>query len=592
MHTVTFKVKTLVGLGRCSVFVVGNCPELGNWVPNLATPLSLHSSSRTEDHWSGQICVKSTYIIEYRFFIGCALRESENSLVISTQSWESFELPRTVTLSESESEIDCGEVTYGCDSNGQVKVNSGWLTGQSEVQLRLSNLFIENIASTDVFVGCVSMETKQSVASRSNMSTLLCSPVFYTAFGVDGPNVMPQNGIKFDVNNGFLTLKVQTCLVNQMTLKIVLSTMGDAGCLVEVGNIFLKPSSGNKAEVLQMPIVTKQQELIGSLNIDILVIDSLKDVLVEGCFVPRHWRQDGTSLTIGHRGMGSTFINGVKSARFPENTIQSFTEASKNGADMIEFDVLLTRDEIPVIFHDFTGRACAVLPDNKSSLPLEVSVVDLTLQQLQSFKVQKCLDSTYAFPSADDERPFPTLQSCFEKVDPNMAFDVEVKYCMNRRDTKKLEDGLNWFPERNKYVDVIISTILQHAGNRLIILSCFDPDVCVMLQAKQARFPVVFLSQGETKKYPAYLDPRASTLRLAIEFAAAESLAGIAVHSEGLLKDMDLITCAKSRDLAVFCWGTDNNSVSNLSLLRSSGIDGICYDRIDEFKVPVRSSLN
>lgn len=48
---------------------------------------------------------------------------------------------------------------------------------------------------------------------------------------------------------------------------------------------------------------------------------------------------------IGHRG---------NRAYAPENTIESFTQAVALGADAIEFDVRLSADGIPVVFHDPT----------------------------------------------------------------------------------------------------------------------------------------------------------------------------------------------------------------------------------------------
>ena len=50
-------------------------------------------------------------------------------------------------------------------------------------------------------------------------------------------------------------------------------------------------------------------------------------------------------LIIGHRGA---------SAFAPENTMAAFNLAIESGADGIEFDVRLSRDQIPVIIHDDT----------------------------------------------------------------------------------------------------------------------------------------------------------------------------------------------------------------------------------------------
>ena len=38
---------------------------------------------------------------------------------------------------------------------------------------------------------------------------------------------------------------------------------------------------------------------------------------------------------------------------FVENTIDSFREAHNRGAQMVEFDIVLTKDKIPIVYHDF-----------------------------------------------------------------------------------------------------------------------------------------------------------------------------------------------------------------------------------------------
>lgn len=50
-------------------------------------------------------------------------------------------------------------------------------------------------------------------------------------------------------------------------------------------------------------------------------------------------------LVIGHRGAR---------AIEPENTIRSLKRAIACGADMVEIDVRLSRDRIPVVMHDET----------------------------------------------------------------------------------------------------------------------------------------------------------------------------------------------------------------------------------------------
>ena len=58
----------------------------------------------------------------------------------------------------------------------------------------------------------------------------------------------------------------------------------------------------------------------------------------------KRWEKDGV-IILGHRGF---------SASYPENTLLSFREAISAGADGVELDVRLTRDNQVVVIHDST----------------------------------------------------------------------------------------------------------------------------------------------------------------------------------------------------------------------------------------------
>ena len=75
-------------------------------------------------------------------------------------------------------------------------------------------------------------------------------------------------------------------------------------------------------------------------------------------------------------------------ANIRENTVASLKYAAEIGADMVEFDVQLSKDLIPVIYHDF--HACIALKRKKEQDQtdlLEIPIKDLTLSQLQALKV-------------------------------------------------------------------------------------------------------------------------------------------------------------------------------------------------------------
>ena len=87
-------------------------------------------------------------------------------------------------------------------------------------------------------------------------------------------------------------------------------------------------------------------------------------------------------LIIAHRGA---------SAHAPENTFAAFKKAIAAGADGIELDVRLSKDSIPVVFHDSTLRRLA---------KIERSVADLTAEELSKIDVGSWFNR--AFPQKAD----------------------------------------------------------------------------------------------------------------------------------------------------------------------------------------------
>lgn len=64
--------------------------------------------------------------------------------------------------------------------------------------------------------------------------------------------------------------------------------------------------------------------------------------------------------------------------------------AASHGADFVEFDVQLTKDLVPVLYHDF--HVCIAMKRKKQLEDhdmLELPVKDLTLEQLHLLKASK-----------------------------------------------------------------------------------------------------------------------------------------------------------------------------------------------------------
>lgn len=313
-------------------------------------------------------------------------------------------------------------------------------------------------------------------------------------------------------------------------------------------------------------------------------------------------------LEVGHRGAGTSFKT-TSTDTIRENTIASLKRAAEHGADMVEFDVQLSKDLVPVIYHDLVVY---VSLKRKKSLDendmLELPTSELTLEQLKHLKVYhrvegKSRQAKFFDEDLDEHQPFPTLADTLDAIDECVGFNIEIKWDMERFDGTLETDRIN--KNKNLYVDCILDVVLTNAANRRIIFSCFDPDVCTMLRLKQNLYPVMFLSQGVTERYDKFHDPRCDTIENAVFHSCTHELLGIVAHTEDLLRDASQVSATRSQivysrsiqrncvlfsqmnmatdlGLIMFCWGDDNNSQETIKYLKSLGMHGIIYDKMDK----------
>ena len=70
---------------------------------------------------------------------------------------------------------------------------------------------------------------------------------------------------------------------------------------------------------------------------------------------------------------------------------------------------------------------------------------------------------------------------------------------------------------------------------------------------------------------------------MATYFAISIGLSGINAHAEDLIKDRSLISFVKSKELTLWTWGDDLNDRKLIQQLKSDGVDGVVYDKVDEY---------
>jgi hypothetical protein len=179
---------------------------------------------------------------------------------------------------------------------------------------------------------------------------------------------------------------------------------------------------------------------IGTIQADLLMINSFSGgFLVSERISGPEWRPDWTKLKIGHRGSGrSTSKKKEFNASVKENTVASIRKAGTHGgADMVEFDVQLSKDNIPVVFHNF--EACDLESDSPLQFPRKfIPISHLTYSQLKSGRYGHVHDKNLK----EEERLFPTLRTLLETIDIKLGMNIEVKYPQDYKDGSSESSGI------------------------------------------------------------------------------------------------------------------------------------------------------
>lgn len=183
--------------------------------------------------------------------------------------------------------------------------------------------------------------------------------VVVSASGANGEPTIVDLPVQENISTSPITFKTRDPTKVRLLFDIVPTYSGSKDKIVGRGVALLssiKPSIGSKRMLLQgdlsVPIVAAETlDVIGSVNFNFLIITPFKHPNMHIAENQTYWKSTSTQV-IGHRGLGKNMAS-MKSLQLGENTLQSFIAAANLGASYVEFDVQLTKDHVPVIYHDF-----------------------------------------------------------------------------------------------------------------------------------------------------------------------------------------------------------------------------------------------
>ncbi|CDO95235.1 unnamed protein product [Kluyveromyces dobzhanskii CBS 2104] len=129
--------------------------------------------------------------------------------------------------------------------------------------------------------------------------------------------------------------------------------LGRAVALLDTALTSVGTKMSSLYETVTIPILgIENLDVLGTVNFEFMNVTPFDHPHMGLAKSEKYWKSLVSTRVIGHRGLGKNF-NTKKSLQLGENTVESFIAAASLGASYVEFDVQLTKDHIPVVYHDF-----------------------------------------------------------------------------------------------------------------------------------------------------------------------------------------------------------------------------------------------
>ena len=281
---------------------------------------------------------------------------------------------------------------------------------------------------------------------------------------------------------------------------------------------------------------------------------------------------DKTIRVVGHRGARGMV---------PENTMVGFKSTIELGINLLEFDVVLCADGIPVITHNHALHAPTCKRVGGDFIDHEPKVLDLTWSQLQCFEVGRLDSSTQYGQRFPDQFQFdgikvPQLDELLAYVasfsDNSIYLMLEIK-----SDPTQLNNDIF----RRKLVTEIVQRVHAFDLVEQTLLHSFDWRILEECRSLAPEFPTSFLTQ--INHNPADVDEDSSLAVGPNLKDVGDNIADIILEQGGSLwcpnvQDIttDALTRAKNLGLVTAVWTV--NALEEIDRMIEYGVDAIITD--------------
>jgi len=237
-------------------------------------------------------------------------------------------------------------------------------------------------------------------------------------------------------------------------------------------------------------------------------------------------------------------VQGHRGARavLPENSLPAFRYAIQNGADVIELDVLLTRDDVPVVVHD------PVLNPAICSGPGDGIVRKMTLAELRLWDCGARPNPEFPKQKPIPGTRIPTLEEVLAlAAEGDFLFNIEIKV-----------DGDDPAPELS--ARLVLEAVKRAKLESRVIIQSFDFRALHAVRELDPGIPLAALWSGKSRDF--------------VEIARQAGAQIFAPYYH--LIETDQVEKAHRAGLKIIPWTV--NDPADWDRMIEAGVDGIITD--------------
>ena len=176
----------------------------------------------------------------------------------------------------------------------------------------------------------------------------------------------------------------------------------------------------------------------------------------------------------GHRGARGLY---------PENTIEGFKRTIELGISTLELDLVITKDHIPIVYHDFYINPNLCLDENGDSINNKKSdlIYDYTLREIKQYDCGSLNPDIKRFPEPPriniPGEKIPTLYEVFDLIheypNRNIWLNIEIKFNPEKQLTAPI----------NIFVSEVIKIIKKYNSTDNVNIQSFDWEVLEIVKS-------------------------------------------------------------------------------------------------------------